>query len=664
MVEKCLWIPSTERIKHSHMNRFLTYIRKEINKPTMTYADLYKWSVSETEAFWSCLATFVGITWQTPPSKAWVAPKQGAMLGGTWFAGAELNYAENLLCGIDDRIALIRGFVEGAEHESTYSGLALWNHVAAAAASLKSLGLAPGDRVAAIAANTAETMIAMLAVTSLGGVWCSCSPDFGIDGILDRFSQIAPKVLFFTSDYAYQGKRFFPARTVEQSLGSLPTIEAAIALPVPFRDQTIVPTALSWAEFLTLGGVDSASPVRQSLFFAKLGFNHPLYIMFSSGTTGVPKCIVHGVGGTLLQHKKELLLHSDIGSGDRLLFFTTCGWMMWNWMVTALSTGATLALYEGSVSYPDSLALWRYVAKTGVSVLGTSPKFLSFAMKESVTPAEACDLSALKTVLSTGSPLLPEHYQWFYRQFGDVHLASMSGGTDIISCFMLGNPVLPVYSGQIQGPGLGMAIESWDEHAKPVFDQKGELVCVKPFVSMPLGFWNDEDGSKYKDAYFNYYEPREVWRHGDFVEFDRETGGVIVYGRSDATLNPGGVRIGTAEIYRRVEAFDAVVDSIVVGLACKDDVEVALFIKLKSGLQLSADLIGQIKAKIRQELTPRHVPAFLSQVSDIPYTKSGKKVELAVANAIHGQAIKNLGALANPESLDEYVKWGEKHRKT
>jgi acetoacetyl-CoA synthetase len=503
--------------------------------------------------------------------------------------------------------------------------------VARIAAGLRELGVKPGDRVAGVLANTTEAIIAMLATTSLGAVWSSCSPDFGPSGIRDRLQQISPKVVFTTRYYFYHGKR------IEAESGTRKAVEH-LGAPVLTVDH--VTHEDDWKSF---------GRREAKVNFAEQNFDDPLYIMFSSGTTGVPKCIVHGVGRTLLQHKKELIVHSDVKAGDRLLYFTTCGWMMWNWMVSTLSCGASLVLFDGSPSHPDVSLLWNICEKEQVTHFGTSPKFLSACLSGNLRLTQ--NLKSIRTILSTGSPLLEHQGAWVYQNLKDVHLASISGGTDILSCFMLGNPNDPVYGGEIQVPGLGMAVESWNENGEEVVGEKGELVCTKPFVSMPISFWNDDDGEKYRKAYFDKFP--DVWCHGDFVEIT-ERGTIVVFGRSDATLNPGGVRIGTAEIYRQVEQVSGVVDSLAISQVWDDDVRMVLFVKLSPTVAFSSELEQQIKNTLRRELTPRHVPQVILAVQDLPYTRSGKKMELAVAQIIRGEEVPNKLALANPECLAEF----------
>ncbi len=636
-----LWAPRPQQ-KACAMQKFMDRMFEEQKISQSNWQALYQWSIRDTNDFWWSLSDFVGIKWIQKPSLAF---KAGANLrSGTWFEHGKLNFAQNLLPAPTNDIVLIA--IAEATARQEWTGLRLWNDVAKCAKALTAAGVEPGDRVAGVLINGPEAVIAMLATAAIGAIWSSCSPDFGSRGIKDRLLQIKPKVIFATASYEYGGKRI--ANLVQ-------TCEAVVDL-VPSPKIVAVDhfnrSSDEFSHFCRMPSADDSKPL--TIDFVPRSFCDPQYIMFSSGTTGLPKCIVHGVGGTLLQHKKELMLHSDLRSKDRMFFFTTCGWMMWNWMLSALSVGSSIVTFDGSPAYPTPELLWDICRQEGVTHFGTSPKFISVCSQyDAQTPLVQRSLPTLRTILSTGSPLLPQHYDWVYRHFPDVHLASISGGTDIIGCFMLGNPILPVYSGEIQAPGLGMAIESWDESEHPVTGQKGELICLKPFVSMPVGFWNDPNGERYRKAYFDHYGSRDVWRHGDFIEMTRH-GGVIVYGRSDATLNPGGVRIGTSEIYRAVENLQSISDSLAVGQDIGDDVRVILFVKLAVGVPWTEAMGAQIKAHIRTQLTPRHVPYKVLPVKDIPYTRSGKKVELAVTKLLRGEEVSNKDALANPESLTEY----------
>lgn len=637
---KPLWTPTERRSRDTVMQAFATFVAERTGRSFVTYQDLHDWSIRELDLFWGLLSEFVGIVWMTLPEASYVPGM--TLRDGTWFKDSTLNFAANLLPRPSDEIVLVC-YQEGLAKRS-FTATDLWNAVARVATHLKSLGVGRDDRVAGVLSNGPEAVIAMLGAASLGAIWSSCSPDFGQTGVFDRLSQIEPKVVFLTKCYHYNGKQ------VDAGAQILPALERLKPAPHLIVSNPFEPIEDEFSQLFYPPSRQTQSGVL-SIDFVPRAFHDPQYIMFSSGTTGLPKCIVHGVGGTLLQHKKELMLHSDVKSGDRMMFFTTCGWMMWNWMVSALGCGATVVTFDGSPTYPTHDRLWELARDEKLTHFGTSPKFVGACMTaDGAGPTKQGQLPDLRCILSTGSPLLPAHFEWIYQHLPDVHLASISGGTDIISCFMLGNPTLPVYASEIQCAGLGMAIEAWNEQGLPVRQKKGELVCTKPFVSMPIGFWNDPDGEKYRKAYFSYYGHRDVWRHGDFIEIT-DHGGIVVYGRSDATLNPGGVRIGTAELYRAVETIPYIADSIAVGQNWQGDVRILLFVKLRMGEVWSDDRAKAVKAKIREELTPRHVPALVMMVPDIPYTRSGKKVEMAATQTIHGEVVPNTAALMNPESL-------------
>ncbi|NHM26549.1 acetoacetate--CoA ligase [Desulfofundulus sp. TPOSR] len=644
-MRKLLWEPPEERKKQANMTRFMEFVNKKHGRNFTTYNELYQWSIENAPAFWEAMWEFGGIIASRPYDR--VVENFEDMLGSRWFVGAELNFAENLLRYRDEHTALIfKG--EAMEEPVRLTCAGLYDQVARLAKSLREMGVTVGDRVAGFMPNMIETVVAMLATTSIGAIWSSCSPDFGVKGVYDRFGQIQPRLLFCANGYSYNGKTYDSLERVAGIVKEIPSIERVVVVPYTGREPDIsrVPKAVHYQEFLV-------AEEGLEIEFTRLPFDHPVYILYSSGTTGVPKCIVHGAGGTLIQHLKELILHTDLKREDTIFYFTTCGWMMWNWLVSSLAVGATVLLFDGSPFYPEAGALWKLAQDEGITVFGTSAKYLASLEKAGVKPGKSYNLSKLKAILSTGSPLPVESFEYVYRDIKeDVCLSSISGGTDIISCFALGNPIGPVYAGELQCRGLGMKVESYDPDGKPLINRKGELVCTAPFPSMPVYFWNDPDKKKYRSTYFDVYP--NVWRHGDYVEIT-DTGGVIIYGRSDATLNPGGVRIGTAEIYRVVESLPEIADSIVVGQDWDNDVRVILFVKLAEGVELTGQLINKIKTAIRENTTPRHVPARIIAVKDIPYTLNGKKVEMAVRNVIHNQPVLNKDALANPEAL-EYFK--------
>ncbi len=635
-----IWQPSEERCAASNLRRFIAANRERLRGDD--YEALYAWSVESPAEFWEAVWQFCGIRAASPYETVLRGANQ--MPGAKWFEGARLNFAENLLAHDVDGVAIVFGNERGERVELSWSDLRA--QVASVAARLQALGVRKGDRVAAFIANRPEAVVAMLATASLGAVWSSCSPDFGADAVLDRFGQIEPKVLFATDGYFYNGK----------SIDSLPTVRAVASRLTGLAAVVIVPYRSTEPDLLSLPNATSFGELlaqRAELAFVPVAFDDPLYILYSSGTTGVPKCIVHGVGGTLLQHRKEHVLHTDIRSGDVVFYFTTCGWMMWNWLVTALASGATLALYDGAPLHPDPGILWRFAENEGIAIFGTSAKYLSALEKSGFEPHARHALPALRAILSTGSPLAPSSFEYVYRAVkADVQLASIAGGTDLISCFALGNPLLPVYRGELQCRGLGMKAEIFTADGRSVREQKGELVCTAPFPSMPIGFWNDATGRKYRAAYFERFP--NVWHHGDYAELTAH-GGHVIYGRSDAVLNPGGVRIGTAEIYRIVEQFPEIAESIVVGQEWRDDTRVVLFVRLQQGAALDAELERRLREEIRKRASPRHVPAKIVAVPDIPRTMNGKIVELAVREAIHGRPIGNRDALANPQALDYFI---------
>ena len=641
-----LWTPDPDRVSASRLSGFMRFVQERTGFDARhDYFALHQWSIQEPDAFWRAVWEFTRIV-GTPA--AMVCDDPGKLPGCSWFPDASLNYAENLLRFHTEREALVELGEDESRKALTYAQLR--EQVTRLAAYLRSSGIQPGDRIAGFLPNCSEAVIAMLATTSLGAVWSSCSPDFGMQGAVDRFGQIAPRILFSADGYRYNGKSCDSLERAGRIAEAIPAIEQVVIVPKlsAMPDLSRVRDAVLWSE--------ATEPTAEPLQFEPRRFDDPVFILYSSGTTGVPKCIVHGVGGTLLQHAKEHALHADIGEEDVFFYFTTCGWMMWNWLVSGLAQGATLVLYDGSPFARDGLRLIDAIDEEGITVFGVGAKYLSALQKSGACPAKTHRLESLRTVLSTGSPLPHEGFEWVYQAFKpDLHLASISGGTDIVSCFVGGVPILPVYAGQIQAPGLGMAVEIWNEAGQRVEEEKGELVCTRAFPSCPVGFWQDAYGSKFHDAYFDRWPG--IWAHGDYGEVTAE-GGFVIHGRSDAVLNPGGVRIGTAEIYRQVERVPEVLDSVVVGQEWQDDVRVVLFVVLAAGRSLDESLSDRLRAEIRTHTTPRHVPAKIIQVTDIPRTISGKIAELAVRNMIHGRSVTNQDALANPEALQHFVNLG------
>ncbi len=695
--EAPLWTPPPERAAATQLVRFARQVQTAAGTPfvgpdgALDYEALHRWSVAHPEQFWpavwhACAVVGEGHGGDADAGEPWdevlvggsrMAPPD-ARLGPRWFTGARLNFAEHLLRGRDEGEAIVAWNERG--RASTLSRAELYRQVQAAAGALRAAGIRPGDRVAAFLPNIPEAVVAMLAATSIGAVWSSCSPDFGVNGVLDRFGQIAPRVLIACDGYRYAGKAIDTRARVADIARQIPAIERVVVVPY-LREADPHGTmrdAITWDAWLSTGDAWLASPAA-ALFpeFERLPFDHPLFIMYSSGTTGLPKCMVHGAGGTLLQHLKEHRLHCDIAPGDRVFYFTTCGWMMWNWLVSALASGATVVLYDGAPAArletgdgrretggndeTSRSLLWTMAEAERVTVFGVSAKYLALAEKEGVAPGRDHDLSALRLVLSTGSPLAPPSFDYVYRDIKrDVQLSSISGGTDIISCFVLGNPAGPVWRGELQVAGLGMAVDVFGDDGTPVRDGAGELVCTRPFPSMPVAFWNDPDGSKYRAAYFDTYPG--VWRHGDWIERTPH-GGYVITGRSDATLNPGGVRIGTAEIYRQVEQLPEIVESLVVGQEVggegDKDVRIVLFVRLRDGVTLDDALRQRIVQQIRANTSPHHVPKVIAAVPDIPRTISGKITELAVREVIHGRPVKNTDAMANPGALAWFRAWAE-----
>ncbi|MBI5706680.1 MAG: acetoacetate--CoA ligase [Armatimonadetes bacterium] len=668
MPDTPLWTPTPEAIEYARITAFTCELERRSGEVLGDYSALHKYSVEHKGDFWSAVWDFCEVIAST--DKGVPVSDEEQMPGARFFPDARLNYAENLLRDPDDREAI--DFWGEGQVRSRLTRRQLYDHVSQLVQAFQKWGMKEGDRVAAILHNGPEAVVGLLAASSIGAVWSSCSPDFGVQGILDRFGQIEPKILIVCDGYFYGGKRHDVMQKLPEVLRGLPTVERVVVVeyggsvqsdlsdmsdlsdlcgPPDLTDSSDKSHEAStriveiWSKVLS---TFTPRPIR----FAQLPFNHPLYILYSSGTTGVPKCIVHGAGGSLLQHLKEHQLHCDIRKGDRVFYFTTCGWMMWNWLTSALASEAVLILYDGSPFFPDGNVLFSLADAESMTLFGTSAKYIASVEKAGLKPMETHDLSSVRTMTSTGSPLAPESFEYVYRAIKrDIHLASISGGTDIVSCFMLGNPTLPVWKGEIQCLGLGMDVDVVEETGASIRGEKGELVCRSPFPSMPLGFWNDPDGKKYQAAYFEHFPG--LWRHGDWAEITGH-GGVVMHGRSDSVLNPGGVRIGTSEIYRQVEQLDEIVEALVVGQQWQGDERVVLFVRLREGVSLSEDLIAKIKSQIRKNTTPRHVPAIVVQVSDIPRTRSGKIVELAVREVIHGRPVKNVEAIANPEALDAF----------
>ena len=632
-----VWIPSQDQILNSNLKKFTDFVTKNIGQDFRSYDELHHFSISNPD-FWRLIIDFCEVKgeWRGPVYEG------ENIISAKWFPQSKLNFSENMLKNRSNDEALI--FRCEDRISETLSFAELYKQVSKTAQHLRELGVTKGDRVAGFLPNFVGSIVAMLATASVGAIWSSCSPDFGEQGVIDRFGQIEPKVLFCVDGYFYNGKSHNCLSKIKSFSTRLPTLKQVVIFDYASVDRISIDNSISYQ-----GILDNYEP--NEIDFERVGFDHPLYIMYSSGTTGVPKCIVHGHGGTLVQHLKEHQLQTNISAGDRVFYFTTCSWMMWNWLVSALGTGATIMLYDGSPTYPDNTVLWKFADEEQFSHFGTSAKYIETLMKNNVNPSTSFKLANLKVICSTGSPLSAECYDYIYKNIGSIHLASISGGTDIVSCFVLGVPTLPVRRGEIQGAGLGMAVEIWNDKGKLLRGERGELVCTKPFPSRPVKFWNDIDGKKYHAAYFNRFD--DVWAHGDFAEQTID-GGYIIYGRSDATLNPGGVRIGTAEIYRQVDKVNEVLESIVIGQNWGSDTRIVLFVKLREGLILSETMVGTIKKLIKDNCTSRHVPAKILQVEDIPRTKSGKIVEIPVREIVHGKEVKNMEALANPGALDYF----------
>ena len=636
-----MWQPTEKQINNSQMMDYMQFVNQKFELSLKNYSQLYDWSIEKAEDFWSSFWEHSQIIYHSPYTQ--VVDDLFKMPGAKWFEGATLNFAENLLHHRDDKIAINFYGENGKQSLLTYTEL--YDQVSRLAYSMREMGILKNDRVVGFMPNLPETVIAMLATASIGAIWSSCSPDFGIKGVLDRFQQIEPKLIFAADGYLYNGKTIDCLSKLKKILTDLPSIKQTIIIPFAGAlNSNLIKNSILWNDFLHKDSGD--------IIFEQLPFDHPLYIMYSSGTTGLPKSIVHSAGGTLIQHLKELQLHTDLRREDKIFYFTTCGWMMWNWLASSLAVGATIVLFDGSPFYPDGTALLKMADELGITVFGTSAKYISSLESTGIKPKQISSFPKLRTILSTGSPLLEENFDFVYGEWKeDVQLSSISGGTDIISCFALGNPILPVHRGELQCRGLGMKVEAFNEFGKSEINSKGELVCSQAFPSMPIYFWNDPDGQKYHSAYFDTFPG--IWHHGDYIEII-DHGGVIIYGRSDTTLNPGGVRIGTAEIYQIVERFNQVEDSLVIGQPWENDERIVLFLKMKDQISLTNSLIKKVKNSIRESCTPRYVPAKIIAVEDIPYTINGKKVELAVKQVIQNQNVKNIDSLVNPKSLAFY----------
>ena len=645
-MSKLLWKPSEERIRKANITRFIEFVNKKHDLKIESYWQLHDWSIEKIPEFWDTLWKFLDIKASCGYEK--VVDDLNKFPGARWFIGAKLNFAENLLRFKDNRPAIVAKSEDGSRKVITFAEL--YEQVACLANALREVGVSVGDRVAAYMPNIPETYIAMLATTSLGGVWSSCGSELGPAAVVDRLSQIEPKVLFTVDGYWYKGKTFSLLSNVEAVVKGIPSLKKVVVIPYLKEklDLSSVPNSIYYEDFLS-----SEKKIR----FEQVEANHPLYIMFSSGTTGKPKCMVQSVAGILINQLKELVLHVDVKQQDIHMYITSPSWMMWNWMAPNLALGATIVIYDGNPFYPDPYTIWRLIDEEKITIFGCSASYINALRSVEAEPKKECDLSTLREITQTGSPLSAEGFEWVYREVKeDLHFNSISGGTDINGCFAAGNPTLPVYAGQIQAPSLGMKIKAYDEKGKPIYDKPGELVCEAPAPSMPLYFWKDPNNEKYLDAYFRFYPNKRVWRHGDFIEIHSDTGGITFYGRSDATLKPSGVRIGTAEIYNVVEKLPEIADSLAVGQNWKGDQRVILFVKLNPGYRLTSELKEKIRMVLRREASPRHVPALILEAPDIPYTFNMKKVEIAVSNIINGRPVTNRDAIINPESLDYFEK--------
>lgn len=648
LTAKPLWEPCPSQINTSHMRQFQNFIERRHNLYFQTYTQLHNWSLENLDLFWADVWNYVDIIGTKEPP---FLDTPEDIMEAVFFPACTLNYAQNLLRNSSQKEAIVFWSEKGTKRRLTYADL--HDQVGRVIQYYQSLNLTKGDCIAAMVANTPETLIAMLAASALGLIWSSCSPDFGVQGILDRFQQIKPRLFIGTDEYYYGGKHFPCLDKIQQVVAQLSTVEAIFILPYDPKTPVSINHLPPLSKPKRYEDLLALFPEPQPIFFESLPFNHPLFITFSSGTTGVPKCIVHGAGNVLLQHMKEHQLHCDIKPGDRVFYFSTCGWMMWNWHVSALASGATLLLFEGSPVFPTPHILFDLASEEKMTLFGTGSKFIDTLRKRNITPLPKHDLSKLRVLTSTGGPLVAESFDYIYQHIkADLLVASISGGTDILSCFVLGNPTHPVWRGEIQGPGLGMAVEVFDENGASVAQQKGELVCTKPFPSRPLGFWEDHAQEKYKEAYFSKYP--NTWNHGDFAEIT-ENKGFIIYGRSDAILNPGGIRIGTAEIYRQAEQHPSVVESLAISQQWDDDVRIVLFVVLHQDVRLTEALQKELKSLIRTNTSPRHVPAKIIAVPELPKTRSGKLVELAVQKVVHGEDVLNINSLENPACLAYFM---------
>ena len=645
-MRKPLWVPSNDRIKNANMTRFMEWVNHKHGKRFGTYDELYQWSVDRIPDFWAALWEFAEI--QASKTYAQVIDDPARMPGAKWFSGARLNFAENLLRYRDDRLAFV--FRGETQRSAKMTYRELYATVARLAKSLREIGVVPGDRVAGYMPNLMETVIAMLAATSVGAVWSSCATDIGALAALDRLGQIEPKVLFSVDGYFFKGKTFTTLGNTAEVAKAIPSLKKVVVVSYTGSPSDLkpIPHAVRYEDFL-------AKEETPALEFEQLPFDHPVFIMFSSGTTGKPKCMVQGAGGILINHLKELMLHSDLRREDRIFYITTCSWMMWNWLMSSLGVGATIVLYDGNPNYPDARAMWKFAQDERITIFGLSATYVNYLRSEGIRPGKDYDLSSLREISQTGSPLSAEGFEFIYRDIKpDLHFNSIAGGTDINGCFAIGSPIQPVYSGQLQGPGLGMKIKSYDEQGKPIWDEQGELVCEAAAPSMPLYFWDDPTGEKYMSAYFEHYPG--VWRHGDYIIMYGDTGGITFLGRSDAVLKPSGVRIGTSEIYNVVEKIEGIADSLAIGQHWEGDQRIVLFVKLSSGVRLTEELKDTIRKTLREKASPRHAPAIILEMPDAPYTLNMKKVEGAVTNIVHGRPVLNRDALTNPEVLDYFEK--------